>query len=100
MLVGVQAVEAAEDDEVDDDDLVASVSGLMLSVPEAGAAGSSSSSGPGSWGTRRGGLPPPTVFASLSMSLNRASDIARNALDAYAAQAPRRRGLTRPSQRQ
>lgn len=92
----VQAVEAVEEDDVDDDDLVASVSGLELSVPEE-VSGSSSSA---SWGARRGGLPPPTVFASLSMSLSRASYIAMNALEAYAAQAPRRRCLTRPSRSQ
>lgn len=91
----MQPVEPAEDDDFDDDDLVADVSGLSLSASEEVAA--SRSVGSGSEGVRQGRFPPPTVFASLSMSMNRASHVACNALRAYAAQAPRRRCLTRPS---
>ncbi|KAK9803569.1 hypothetical protein WJX72_000735 [[Myrmecia] bisecta] len=79
-----------------EDDLVASVSGLDLADDVADGAGASRAGEPS---TAQRSMPRPTVFASVSLGMDRAAVAAFNALQDAARHVPRRRCLTRPTRR-
>lgn len=80
----------ALDEEFDEDDLIASVDG--------GASGSQQSEG--SNNTNQQGFAPPSIMASMTLGLNRATAALQRAFHEASIRAPPRRSLTRPQRRQ
>ncbi len=79
----------SDDDEgIDEDDLIASTAGVEQQQQQ--------QQGSGSGEQQPGGFQPPSVLASASLGLSRASVVLHRAFAAAALRAPPRRCLTRP----
>ncbi|BDA41949.1 probable phosphatidylinositol 4-phosphate 5-kinase 8 at N-terminal half [Coccomyxa sp. Obi] len=84
-----QPVEDEDDGDIDNEDLIASTSGMDSPT-------GASSQHTGAASNRWGGLPPPTAFASVSLGMHRAMTGFGCFMEHLAQRAQRRRCLTRP----